>query len=417
MLKSTSLFLCLFALSLGACSFKKSGADDKSAAPATVTQDDVNKQLKSEQETEVANAQIEESDIKIIFDDTEKPNVFTMTISWPEHVKHISIQTKNELVGSTYSPPLYFNYRNSSAVDVEGGKRLQILLTTFDAHNSPVATVAKSIDTPIDIIIDQAMHLRTDTVISGNRIYFTPNGSIDADGHNLSISANKILAPDQPIANGYQIVSLRPELTSANKKNGGTIVIYSKTAIGFMRVGLFGATGIDGKSGEEIDQIEKPQLIDPTQLNGANGTNGAISERSFHCKSLDGACPPIQFCSRQPTNGEDGRVGQKGTDGQAGSWGGDTGNLSTIISDSNDFHLFVVTKIGKGGRGGVGAPGHPGGKGGHAGQSDSHGICNPAHNGSDGAQGPKGQDGVDGIDGKVGTIECDSIKHCEKQNL
>ena len=127
----------VFALSLGACSFKK---DSDKSSPAA--QQDVLQTLQNEQEKQAANGNLNDKNVAVKFTEDE-PGYYIMHITWPSNIFRVKLQINNR-------SQQIFTRVSSYEEKVENKRKFKIVLTSTDQIGSDVSSLEINKAAPTD---------------------------------------------------------------------------------------------------------------------------------------------------------------------------------------------------------------------------------------------------------------------------
>lgn len=331
--------------------------------------------------------QLRDQEFKVEIVETDKLNEYFVKFSWPAgRGIRVEVQEDDLIVDS--------KGENSIAIPVGGGEKHKF---NIEAYNSIGGSILRKVipqDIPEDLIVNENVNADADLVWEYNRIVVSKDTTIRLNGHDLSISADRIRFEFGAMLETRSATKYAP---SEEMLRGSKIEIHARQAHGMLRMIMSGFMGRDGRSGDQVDKDNG--FADPylPELKGAAGRHGEHKPNTN--KESEG-----YRCSVSPTDGAQGKQGAPGTDGEDGQPGGNTGSLDIQLMEGRNSNLMVevVAKPGRPGRGGAGGMGRRGGAGGDPGMSVEG--CRNARRGPDGPRGEVGKSGRDGEIGKVGAM-------------
>lgn len=387
--------LGLLILGLAGCAFKKEDGNDELKNRSV---DELARELQEKEQERTKKELLSMDEISFEVIEEKEIHHYQIAIKYP--------QRDGVRIFISHNGATVDNLQSGIRIPSLSGKTHTFTITAYNSLGSPLISANKVVAVPQDITVLAPLELDRDTVLEGGRILFKKDSFIKTKGHLLTVHAKKLIVePD------FLIFTFSPDEKWTDTKflSGGSISIMALEATGFLSIKLQGASGENGRSGDEL-LLKNPAMLIPTSnLHGRAGTDGRVGqEPCFEVKRS--MCGKILTCEVHPTNGEDGKTGPQGLHGENGHDGGDTGNLFIKIENERNFQLQLELNPGKAGRPGKGGQGGPGGQGGKAGKQ-SHPTCRAALDGKAGAQGPVGNDGKAGSPGKLGTIELNGLKN------
>ncbi len=394
---------------MSACAFKEDTPEKPKAQEAKPS--DIVDTIERGRDQQATEIKLTHENVKIRFDEMPDPNSYRVVITWPANIKRMQI------VRAKDARPTIVAGQNEFSEIVRGGETVSYGLLVQDSFGAHLQALNLEAVAPLDLELRKRKDLNEDTLVRVNRVFFAGGGFL-TNGYNLTIEANTIIIPEEigfpraptPI-DGAHILTVFPgtQINGNQMSAGSNIRITAKVATGKMIIGLIGANGKKGRSGQELEMQQNPQKrksLDPNRR-GANGLDAISALTQRPCAPLnngmDISCDiPTPKCERQPTNGANGLIGEVGFDGERGERGGNTGSIHFFIQDRSQFTADILFRKGKRGYGGAPGPGFPGGIGGTAGKTAA--ACGNAVDGSNGPIGPPGKPGEQGDDGHLGTF-------------
>jgi hypothetical protein len=325
-----------------------------------------------------------------------EPHKYIANISWAAVSGTVSIVLDSQIVFQAQG-----NYvqRYSFEMSENTQYKIAIYLQTkpgssqsfLTSHVEGILVKEWRFTSPQDLVISEVIHPHSvqqpcrQIELRRKRIFIPkhtdPGGPFETKGCDLVLDAEELIIDDGLLETFRD--SFKAPKDQAGR-NGGTITIKAKRAIGHLRVQLRGENGGDGSDGK------------PFETPASQGVSGKKGE-SVCVPSANSPVPTHCFCHSKPTDGQPGANGQNGRQGLPGKRGGDSGLLKIEIAEpSPDFFVTVIKEPGKPGAPGAGGPGQEGGPGGFAAPPDNARRCPLTK------PGPKG---INGIAGPIGEIE------------
>ena len=225
-------------------------------------------------------------------------------------------------------------------------------------------------------IISQNLKLTEDTLIQNKRVILDKT-IIQTFEYNLAIVAEEFISHQALIQN---FPKKQKASTNQNGKNGGNILIKTKTAKGSLQLFL------NDESGGFIPR-RKISKRDRRKLSGRDGRKGYDAVYRTECRNIYipvvfgffGRIPVDRKCGKVcvvgPTKGQNGENGHRGFPGYNGKDGGSSGSFHLKALDLSEFQLTDIQNIpGFSSQGGKGSKGGYGGKIGRNGR-DKYNIC------------------------------------------
>lgn len=383
------ILIVTLTLSLGACAFKKDDPEAKKAQNAT----DFIETL----ERQAFNGKLSEQNVRVEFVEDD-PGYYEMIVTWPKSVYGMKLSLNG-------LPHVLIKDNNNFRKQLTHNTAITLHLIAMNAIGGEVDVYYTERRSPADLVIDQDLHLKKETSIDVNRVFFHNSSRIFTYGYNLNLATNKLytnleIKPDTVKMQAFDahIQTYQPKDFAKDKAElaGPKISIRAKKAYGQLRVAMIGVNGNDGANGMDA--------IPSGGLNGAPGTDATVAQGNMRC-SGDTRCRVEIICKTPPTSGAPGKKGMPGANGEDAWDGGNTGILSVFIDDYSEFRLEVLQRRGLPGKKGLGGKGAPGGMGGKAGQ-DPLRVCRGTivSNGSNGEFGNRGDDGKEGKPGLINEV-------------
>ena len=261
-------------------------------------------------------------------------------------------------------------------------------------------------------IISGDLKLKEDLVIQDRKVILNM-ARIKTLEHDLFILAEEFVSI-------HSVIQNFPEGKKGKRKkdgkDGGNILIETKTAEGELQLIL------NGQSGGRVSGRRSLSKEERKRLKGQKGLNGYNAVYQTFCRDIKLNVPifvpfplgsfsiPVdrecwEECAAFPTPGDDGGKGLSGLPGWNGRNGGDSGSFHLKALDISEFHLTdIQNNPGLGSKGGKGSKGGSGGRRGWNG-ADEKDLCNDdlsrPRKGRRGAEGLRGKDGKSGEKGTV----------------
>jgi hypothetical protein len=410
----TLLPLSLAILNVSACAFKEDTPEQPKVSEAKPS--DIVDTIERGREQQATDIKLTNENVKIRFDELPDPNAYRVVITWPANIKRMQI------VRAKDARPTIVAGQNEFSEHVRGGETVSYGLLVQDSFGAHLQALNLEAVAPVDLELRKRKDLAEDTLVRVNRVFFNGGGFV-TNGFNLTIETNSLIIPEEigfpraptPI-DGAHVLTVFPgtQIDGNQMSAGSKIRITAKFATGKMILGLIGANGKPGRSGQELESQQSPHKRNSPDPNrkGANGLDAISVLTQRPCaplnNGLDISCDiPTPKCERQPTNGENGLIGEVGYNGEQGERGGNTGSIHFFIQDHSQFTADILFRKGKRGDGGAPGPGFPGGKGGTAGKTAA--ACGTAVDGADGPVGPSGKPGEPGLNGDLGPFNGNGV--------
>lgn len=368
------LFLMALTVSVMACSEIK----NKDPETQAIAQDPVENKSLTQKSLDPVVIEMKESDV---------PHQYQIAISWPDKYKKVLIENEGEKLIET-------NSTNQFLLDIKDNTKFDIRLYSLDSEN-PILIGSKKDQTPKDYTFNSIIDLKEDLEINSHRIFILNGTKIQTNGKNLKLKSDKLISDNAEVFSFQSGAKNGPTLNGAS---GGLVAIYSKVAVGNLKIQLRGQSGGDGYDG--VSFTARAQ-------DGSSGRKGDHECVAAKVGGISVGGPLKCLCTRNPTDGTPGANGEQGRPGIKAGDGGNSGKIIVEIEEPSKFVVEPFQDVGLGGRSGVGGPGQEGGEGGPAGDSSSN-ECQTAKQGPKGATGAKGIDATPSINGSI-EISCISI--------
>lgn len=233
-----------------------------------------------------------------------------------------------------------------------------------------------------------------------DRLILLRTGSLITNTESFKLNIEKLYSQDSSIQtfSGSDLLGQRGNLAG---KSGGVINVFAMSAVGKLRVNMYGQNG--------DDQTSVPIAITNAPVAGTNAVAETYVRECFsNCSeefvaksNLLDIAEISRTCHRPPTcktrlatagsPATSGQNGAKGTVGYQGNAGGNSGYFNLVTNTEENFDVSFDVRVGSGGGGGAGGVGGPGGVGGSG--AGSFPAAPNGANGATGDQGPRGNNG------------------------
>lgn len=110
---------------------------------------------------------------------------YVLSLRWDKSIETMQVRVNN---GPTMTKRNL--YEHSQKVDA--GKAFKIYFSALNNNNEIVSAIDVDIDTPIDFLIKEPLHLKEDTEWKLGRLHILPGGQIMTNGAKLTIHADEI---------------------------------------------------------------------------------------------------------------------------------------------------------------------------------------------------------------------------------
>lgn len=259
---------------------------------------------------------------------------------------------------------------------------------------------AKSYTFLTSVLIDSEEKFNTNLFLKASagyavdRLILLRTGSLITNTESFKLNIEKLYSQDSSIQtfSGSDLLGQRGNLAG---KSGGEINVFAMSAVGKLRVNMYGQNG--------DDQTSVPSAITTRTSPGANAVaetyiqecNSPCAERFLDSTEGERTCHAPARCTTRLSNAgspaTSGQNGAKGTVGYQGNAGGNSGYFNLVTNTEENFDVSFDVRVGSGGDGGAGGIGGPGGVGGSG--AGSFPAAPNGANGATGDQGPRGNNG------------------------
>lgn len=398
----------------GACAFKNEEKPATAAAEPAKPQEVIDA-IQKERDREAAAGILTENNVVTEFVENREPGSYRLIVRWPNTIKAMQLRLNN----ADEVTKLNVNVAEFAA---GSGQEYKIAMIAHGNISSrPLSSyITPTLRAPTDIVFDsKSTELNEDRVITANRVFIKSGAKITTNGHNLTLTTNKLfIAPQPRDSENRSFTELAHintfTLNKVAEKDaelaGSMIKIFAKEAHGRMLIALVGTNGKLGKAAPFPVNLPESRGLSASlpQHRGRDGQERMIVSNCKRSKYND--CETGPTCIVEATSGLKGVLGEKGTDGQPGGPGGNAGFLHLSIVNYVNFSVHVGQLSGPGGAGGAAGRGAPGSQGGTPGARP--GLCDtfPAVGaGPPGDTGVAGEAGKSGISGSSGTVEANGV--------
>lgn len=110
---------------------------------------------------------------------------YVLSLKWDQSIETLQVRVNN---GPTMTKRNLYEHTQK----VDAGKSLKIYFSALNANNEVISAIDVDIETPIDLLIKEPLHLKEDTEWKLGRLHILPGGQIMTNGAKLTIHANEI---------------------------------------------------------------------------------------------------------------------------------------------------------------------------------------------------------------------------------
>lgn len=195
---------------------------------------------------------------------------YVLSLRWDKSIETMQVRVNN---GPTMTKRNL--YEHSQKVDA--GKAFKIYFSALNNNNEIVSAIDVDIDTPIDFLIKEPLHLKEDTEWKLGRLHILPGGQIMTNGAKLTIHADEI-HHHQPEFTSVNLDMAKHSVVNLENKDDFSGMYGGHSRITILTKKLLGGFSIFTQTTQVIYNSNKPNANWPQIIVEAEDTNsGCLS--------------------------------------------------------------------------------------------------------------------------------------------